>query len=69
MSPEAVQEYLVSVLEDWAAGPCDGSGEQYVPASRFAGVAESITESWFKNQRRAVAAAVAEVKGQEGMFR
>jgi hypothetical protein len=43
MSPEVVKEYLVGVLEDWAAGPCDGSGEQYVPASRFAGVAESIT--------------------------
>lgn len=69
MSPEAVQEFLVGLLEDWAAGPCDGSGELFVPASKFADLAESITESWFKNQRRAVTAAVATVQGREGFLR
>lgn len=51
MGPLAIRDYIVGLLED-----CENEYEA-VPSGRYAEVAESLTESWMKDRRRAIAEA------------
>jgi hypothetical protein len=51
MHPVAIREFIIGVLEDHE------NDEKVVPASRYADLAESLTESWLKDRRRAIGVA------------
>lgn len=49
MRPVAIREFIVGVLEDHEVDDCAA-----VEASRYADLADALTESWLKDRQRAI---------------